>query len=112
MFWTRKFGNSLLNNDSGEGADQTNTHDSKDTGGMKIDKGLTKSPFNSNDIVQNIKYRQHDISTTKPVEVVELIVVTKQHKLSDKVNSQVIVRLLTIASLSVHSLFLYLFLDL
>ncbi len=64
MFWTRKFGNSLLNNDSGEGADQTNTHDSKDTGGMKIDKGLTKSPFNSNDIVQNINATDNTISGT------------------------------------------------
>lgn len=64
MFWTRKFGNSLLNNDSGEGADQTNTHDSKDTGGMKIDKGLTKSAFYGNDIVQNINDTGNTISRT------------------------------------------------
>ena len=31
---------------------------------MKIDKGLTKSPFNSNDIVQNINATDNTISGT------------------------------------------------
>lgn len=31
---------------------------------MKIDKGLTKSPFNSNDIVQNIHDTDNTISGT------------------------------------------------